>query len=67
MQLNLLATQKEGASATGAAGAAKTAGGGSGGEVASGGAAAAAALPFDVLATAYRRKKLLEALQQGDK
>ena len=66
MQLNRLAAQKEGASAAGAA-AADTAAGGSGSGGGGGGASGAAVLPFDVVATAYRRKKLMEALQQGDK
>lgn len=50
--------EAEGGEAAGAAGA---------GGVAAAGTPDAAALPFDIVATAYRRKKLLEALDQDNK
>lgn len=67
LQLTRLAEQKEAAQErrTAAAAAAGPGGGGSG--AAASDAAIAAALPFDVVATAYRRKKLMGALEEDDK
>lgn len=62
-QLTRLAEQKEHAEAA----ATRAEGGEQGGSATATDAAIAAVLPFDVVATAYRRKKLMGALEEDDK
>lgn len=70
VQLNRMAEDRDSSSsAASRVGSSGTEGGEAGGEGGGGGVGTpdAAALPFDVVATAYRRKKLLEALDQDNK
>lgn len=79
VQLNRMAEQREGSAKGGGGGSSRPRAGGEGGSgaaaggegggegAAAAGAPDAASLPFDVVAYAYRRKKLLEALDQDNK
>ncbi len=71
VQLNKMAEERDqglsgGSSEEGEADAQTSEGSQAGGEGLAG-APNAAALPFDIVATAYRRKKLLDALDRDDK
>jgi hypothetical protein len=70
LQLTRLAEQKEQEAAAAArqpAGAAAGQQGSVSGAAAGSGTSSAAVLPFDIVATAYRRKKLIGALEEDDK